>query len=1010
MKNLFLVLMLISTYAFGQGITINYPTPVATVDNTPLTVEFTPTGGASGPFTVTLYQTITYQFQYNSCTLPNSTSAVVSNTGSTSPITLTLPSSMEASGTTSSYLQCGQFSYNNYYKTVAYYLVVSNNSVQSPNYNIVIKPTVTGTAFKSLSLSQPQVCQGGNLNVNFQHQGVNSGNTFTIAVSDQNGSFTTPLVSTTVAGNVATTASLTIPANAPSSSAYKLKVSASDLVASIETALSIGVQTPVLDGSNSFCENTPITFTSNYYASNSSGLSFEWQKNGSVVSNSATNPYEYLKNNAVAGDAAQYKLKVTHTALGCNAISVGKTITIDAAPSPPTTAPLTVVSGNTATLTATNCTGGTILWYAAATGGSYITTGSYTTPELTQQTTYYASCKQNSGSYCESPRTPLVVSIDATNAPPAPTLTASANNFCAGSATNPTLTATGCTGIVRWYYKYSLTDTYFYLGETDNAAPYEYNISNYTTRIYAADCRVGGALSTTKTQITITVNPIPSLPSVSPNYVSVNNGSSVTFTASGCSGTVKWFADNSTQTVLATGNTYTTVALVNNDPNNYAVYSIYYSCTVNSCESSRSSNGVYIYNSLQYPSFSYADNNNNVCSGSTKIIYAQGCSNGTVNWYDASSGGNLLATAQSYTTPVLTYNNGGNNYYYYHTSCTIGGNTSSRNSASLYVNGQPTTPSANQPTIACNATATLTATGCNTNSPDYFSVYWYADATSTNSIWGSSSFTTPSLSVTTTYYVQCQGGGGCKSARIPITVTVSCAPPDAPVIATNLTTVCAGVGVNLTATGCTGGTINWSDGGTGASRMGVIFNTSVPSLTATCTIGSLSSGNSNALTITVNPKPNLVITNPAPVAPPTTVNITLAAVTTGSTLPSGTALSYHTDAAGMIAMSSPPATAVNASGTYYIKATLGNCSDIKPVVVTINNCNTALNLVSTADDYSSGTHLKKTNEAITATNIISGTAIVTYRSNKSVTLSPQNGGGFKADNGVVFKVEIGGCN
>ena len=76
-----------------------------------------------------------------------------------------------------------------------------------------------------------------------------------------------------------------------------------------------------------------------------------------------------------------------------------------------------------------------------------------------------------------------------------------------------------------------------------------------------------------------------------------------------------------------------------------------------------------------------------------------------------------------------------------------------------------------------------------------------------------------------------------------------------------------------------------------------------------------------------------MITNPAAVCAPGTVDITAAAVTTGST--AGFTFTYFTDAAGTIVLATP--TAVATSGTYYIKGTTAaGCSDIKPVVVTIN--------------------------------------------------------------------------
>src|SRR4249919_2186636 len=85
--------------------------------------------------------------------------------------------------------------------------------------------------------------------------------------------------------------------------------------------------------------------------------------------------------------------------------------------------------------------------------------------------------------------------------------------------------------------------------------------------------------------------------------------------------------------------------------------------------------------------------------------------------------------------------------------------------------------------------------------------------------------------------------------------------------------------------------------------------------------------------VTINPNPTVVITNPAAVCAPGTIDLTLAAVTAGST--AGLTYTYFTDAAGTLVLATPNAVAT--SGTYYIRGTTAaGCSDIQPVVVTIN--------------------------------------------------------------------------
>ncbi|WP_433780055.1 gliding motility-associated C-terminal domain-containing protein [Flavobacterium anhuiense] len=90
----------------------------------------------------------------------------------------------------------------------------------------------------------------------------------------------------------------------------------------------------------------------------------------------------------------------------------------------------------------------------------------------------------------------------------------------------------------------------------------------------------------------------------------------------------------------------------------------------------------------------------------------------------------------------------------------------------------------------------------------------------------------------------------------------------------------------------------------------------------------------NSASAAVNPKSaNLVVTNPASVCAPSTVNLTASTVTAGSS--SNLTLSYWTNSGATTALSSP--NAVTASGTYYIKAVSADgCTFVKPVVVTIN--------------------------------------------------------------------------
>jgi Ig-like domain CHU_C associated len=984
-KLLFFICIFLSKLTFSQTITIDAATfPFAACSGQNITVNFTPAGGATGPFTVELIENFSNQGGQFCGPPVNASTVKTSVSTSTNSASFTIPSGLfsESGG--------GPPTYCNFMRW--YEIKVYNSSVSSVNLGITLfttctpvmapkmspvsicsgksidvkwmssganvaniytvelsgingnftTPTTLGTligsntdGLKTLTVTTPaglvsgqghlvkvkssnpvnektfalnlkqvsecgpvqaiivpaSLCSGATSTVSYTLDDVfQAGNVFTAELSNQSGSFASPTTIGSITSQTATSFPITLPVNLTHSGGYYVRIIASlpslgsPYTSPNSSNIQIGLPTPLiyLNPSN-VCENGQISLelsTSSFQPE--ANYTFVWNKNGTNVNalNQSTSPqtnYEYfLRTPPQNSDAGIYSVTVSRNSDACAATSNTTNVTIAPAPSPPTTSPITVISGNTASLTASGCAG-SLTWYSSITGNSV----NSTTPELTQQTTYYVSCQASTHPYCISTRTPLVISVDATNAPNAPILTASDNNFCAGSVTNPKITAAGCTGIVRWYFR-DIQNTSFNLMETDNVAPFEYNISNGTSRVYAADCRENNVLSTTRSELTVTVKPVPSSPSLDPNYLTINSGSNVLHNiySSNClGGIVNWYDASTGGNLLFTGSPYNITNVTSN-------YGIFASCTINGCESTSRSSGSVNVQTSGVASPGFFANPSEICGSGTATLTALGCTQGIVNWFTfANSIYTSVGTGQTFSTPSLAHtgSNSSVNFQYY-ADCTIGPTTSSKTSKTIYVYKAPTTPSANQPTIACNTSATLTATNC--SSSNNFYLRWYETANATTWINSGTTFTTPNLSATTIYYLECynSSSSSCASIRVPITVTVGCTPPAAPLISSNLTTVCGGTGINLSATGCAN-TVNWSDGGVGAIRNNVIFNTSV-SLTATCNNGQ-SSANSNTLNIVVNPKPNLVITNPAPLSPPNTINITLAAVTLGSTLHGG---------------------------------------------------------------------------------------------------------------------------
>jgi hypothetical protein len=95
---------------------------------------------------------------------------------------------------------------------------------------------------------------------------------------------------------------------------------------------------------------------------------------------------------------------------------------------------------------------------------------------------------------------------------------------------------------------------------------------------------------------------------------------------------------------------------------------------------------------------------------------------------------------------------------------------------------------------------------------------------------------------------------------------------------------------------------------------------------------------------------------------------------------------------------------------YSVTCMVGNCTSIakEDTVKVLPNCATSYTLLKTTDDYNGSTNdiTYGASQTVSATNIISNGAKVSYNAGKSITLLP----GFQANTGTVFKANIIGCN
>ncbi|GAB3524740.1 hypothetical protein GCM10027442_53120 [Emticicia fontis] len=356
--------------------------------------------------------------------------------------------------------------------------------------------------------------------------------------------------------------------------------------------------------------------------------------------------------------------------------------------------------------------------------------------------------------------------------------------------------------------------------------------SNYKVRVIASKP------SKNSNEIAITITVIPSAPStISASRCGMGT---VTLSASGCSGgTIKWYENATTTTVLTTGSSYTTPNI-----NDTTIY--YVGCTNGNCTSSRAQVTATVTPAPVTPSVVSASR----CGTGTVTLSASGCIGGTIKWYENTTTTTVLTTGTSYTTPTISSNTT------YYVGCTIEDCESSRVSATAFIAIIPGPPSTVSGSRCGTGTVMLSASGCTSGT-----IRWYTNTTTTTVLTTGNSYTTPTISNTTTYYVNCSNGN-CLSNRVPITATITTAP-EAPT--TTSVSRCGAGTVTLTASGCSGGTIKWfaSASATTALTTGGSYTTpgigSSTTYYVSCTIGNCVSSRSQ-VTATVNI--NLSFTNP----------------------------------------------------------------------------------------------------------------------------------------------------
>jgi large repetitive protein len=588
------------------------------------------------------------------------------------------------------------------------------------------------------------------------------------------------------------------------------------------------------------------------------------------------------------------------TILTCNSPRTAVTVTVNPVPATPVASAAAICSGSNGVFTATGT--GTIQWYDMASGGTLLGTGgSYNTAALTNNTTIYVQQSETTGSTtCVSARVPVAIVVNAIPAAPITTGVA----VCTGASA--TVSAAGSN--IAWF---DAGGSSLGVGNT-----YTINPLTATSTAYAQQTVAG--CTSTRNPVLATAKPVPSAPTVTSETICAGQNSNLTASPA-MSGTVNWY--------LAAANVNTGTIFNQTTPGaGTYVYSV--NETLNGCTSPNSTSTLTVNALPIAPSVANAA----ICSGASTTLTASGA--GTIEWFDAATGGNLLQVGNTYNTGVLTANTT------YYTQQTVAGCVSSpRGIVTVSINAAPTAPVAPSFAICEGNITTVTASGGS-------NFTWFADAVGLQQLGTGANFNTPVLNSTTIYYVNSTSGAGCVSGFTPVTVTVN-ALPSTPIALAEMT-VCNGstATIAVTGSGTVGNYIRIYDGAGGLlqgfqiSATANTFNFTTPALTATAIYYI---GEEHGTTFCESVRTSVTVrVKSVPAAPAITGTTTICA--NGTTTLSATAgagsIEWHTGSAtGLVVGTNDVFTTpvLTANATYYVTETLNGCtSPAATVLVTVN--------------------------------------------------------------------------
>ncbi len=425
----------------------------------------------------------------------------------------------------------------------------------------------------------------------------------------------------------------------------------------------------------------------------------------------------------------------SQTVDGCESnLRLDITAIVNTTPSAPAgSATQTFCSGALPTVTNLTVTGTGIRWYDALTGGNLLTSSA----ALVNGSHYFASQTVDG---CES-NLRLDVTAVVNTTPPAPT-GISTQTFCSGAL--PTVTNLAATGTsIRWYD--ALTGGNLLASSTALV-----NGSHYF-----ASQTVDGCESNLRLDVTAVVNTTPPAPT-GVSSQTFCSGALPTVTNLTVTGTgIRWYD------ALTGGNLLTSSAALVNGSHYFAGQ------TVDGCESNLRLDVTAVVNTT--PPAPTGISTQTFCSGALPTVTNLAATGTSIRWYDALTGGNLLASSTALV----------NGSHYFASQTVNGCESSSRLNITAVVNITPVIP--NQTTaILTGTTFTITPEGAGVPAG---TTYTWTAPVYIGGVTGGSAQTVPQPNITgtlsipsgagTASYTVTPSNGSCPGASFTVIVIVT---------------------------------------------------------------------------------------------------------------------------------------------------------------------------------------------------------------------------------------------